>query len=369
VRGHRAAAPHQPDDFADPAGAPARGRPAAAADQGSRHPAEPAARAHRRALPARPALDDPVPAARHRRDEPQRLDPGELPAVRERVLPGAHRPGIRGHDGAASRSTGIFGGRELDWERPAAPSRRDPDEPSPGSVRVHEEPLGADGGARVARADARRRRGRPPDRRAQVGRELAQHEPRRAAHDDPGPGDAARDARRDAGGGRRRLDRRGRPGGRRPQARRGVAEDDPASAARRLGGAGTRQGARKEMSPAFRHAHAAARRWQDAARACAEGVMPAPRGANLGFLYFSDHYAAHAAEILDYMKEETGVDDWIGTVGMGVIATGTEYLDEPAMSVMLGAFPPDSYRVFSGRRRPPRAGTRTASGSLAANFA
>ncbi len=123
------------------------------------------------------------------------------------------------------------------------------------------------------------------------------------------------------------------------------------------------------MSPAFRHAHAAARRWQDAARACAEGVMPAPRGANLGFLYFSDHYAAHAAEILDYMKEETGVDDWIGTVGMGVIATGTEYLDEPAMSVMLGAFPPDSYRVFSGRRRPPRAGTRTASGSLAANFA
>jgi hypothetical protein len=57
------------------------------------------------------------------------------------------------------------------------------------------------------------------------------------------------------------------------------------------------------MSPAFRHAHAAARRWQDAARTCAEGLASAPRGANLGFLYFSDHYAAHAVELLEYMKE------------------------------------------------------------------
>jgi small ligand-binding sensory domain FIST len=123
------------------------------------------------------------------------------------------------------------------------------------------------------------------------------------------------------------------------------------------------------MSSGFRHAHAAARRWQDAARACVEALEPAPRGASLGFLYFSDHYAAHADELLDYMKEETGVDDWVGTVGIGVIATGTEYLDEPAMSVMLAAFPAESYRVFSGRRRPPPAGTRTTSGSLAGNFA
>jgi small ligand-binding sensory domain FIST len=123
------------------------------------------------------------------------------------------------------------------------------------------------------------------------------------------------------------------------------------------------------MNLAFRHAHAGARRWQDAARACVEAISPVPRGASLGFLYFSDHYAAHAGELLDYMKEETGVDDWVGTVGMGVIATGTEYLDEPALAVMLGAFPPESYQVFSGRQRPPRHGARTASGAVAGNFA
>jgi small ligand-binding sensory domain FIST len=123
------------------------------------------------------------------------------------------------------------------------------------------------------------------------------------------------------------------------------------------------------MSPSFRYAHAAARRWQDAARSCLDAVGPVPAEANLGFLYFSDHYASHAAELLDYMKEETGVDDWVGTVGMGVIATGTEYLDEPALSVMLGAFPDASYQVFSGRQRPPRQGARTTNGAVAANFA
>ncbi len=123
------------------------------------------------------------------------------------------------------------------------------------------------------------------------------------------------------------------------------------------------------MSLGFRHAHASARRWEDAAQSCVEALAPAPRGANLGFLYFSDHYAAHAADLLDYLKQETGVDDWVGTVGMGVIATGTEYLDEPALSVMLGAFPSGSYRIFSGRQRALRSGARTAKGAAAANFA
>jgi len=123
------------------------------------------------------------------------------------------------------------------------------------------------------------------------------------------------------------------------------------------------------MSLSFRYAHAAARSWHEAAQSCLDAIAPVPADASLGFLYFSDHYAGHAAALLDYLKQETGVEDWVGTVGMGVIATGTEYLDEPAMSVMLGTFPDASYRVFSGRQRPPRQGARTANGAVAANFA
>ncbi len=40
--------------------------------------------------------------------------------------------------------------------------------------------------------------------------------------------------------------------------------------------------------------------------------------------------------------------DWAGTVGVGVCATNAEYIDEPAMAVMLCELPASQYRVFSG---------------------
>ena len=47
-------------------------------------------------------------------------------------------------------------------------------------------------------------------------------------------------------------------------------------------------------------------------------------------------------------RKATGVSHWVGTVGLGVCATGTEYLDEPAIAAMVGDFEPDSFKVFSG---------------------
>ena len=43
----------------------------------------------------------------------------------------------------------------------------------------------------------------------------------------------------------------------------------------------------------------------------------------------------------------TGVRDWIGSVGTGVLATGTEYQDEPAIAAMVADI--DAFSVFSGR--------------------
>jgi small ligand-binding sensory domain FIST len=70
-------------------------------------------------------------------------------------------------------------------------------------------------------------------------------------------------------------------------------------------------------------------------------------GGGLGFVYFTDALVEHSKEILEELRARTGVNDWIGTVGTGVIATGTEYQDEPAMAAMVADF--DSFSVFSGR--------------------
>jgi len=69
----------------------------------------------------------------------------------------------------------------------------------------------------------------------------------------------------------------------------------------------------------------------------------------LGLLYITDHYAAHAREILDHLSAELPeVTDWSGTVGVGIAANNAEYMDEPALAVMLCDIPSDQYRVFSG---------------------
>lgn len=96
----------------------------------------------------------------------------------------------------------------------------------------------------------------------------------------------------------------------------------------------------------FRYGHAAAGDWRAAATSCLDQIGQGT--GNLGFLYVTDLLADHLPDILALLKHETTVADWVGSVGIGVCATGREYLDEPAIAAMIGDFEPGSYRVFSG---------------------
>jgi small ligand-binding sensory domain FIST len=95
----------------------------------------------------------------------------------------------------------------------------------------------------------------------------------------------------------------------------------------------------------FAYGHAAAPTWRECVSACA-GRLGRP-GRGLGFVYFSDALVDSAQEILDTLRSRTGVEDWVGSVGVGVLATGAEYQDEPAMAAMVADI--DSFQVFSGR--------------------
>ena len=66
----------------------------------------------------------------------------------------------------------------------------------------------------------------------------------------------------------------------------------------------------------------------------------------LGFVYVTDHLAPQFERIIETLKVETGIEHWIGTVGLGICASGTEYFDEPAISLLTCGFEPDSYRVI-----------------------
>ncbi|MBI3044468.1 MAG: FIST C-terminal domain-containing protein [Betaproteobacteria bacterium] len=98
--------------------------------------------------------------------------------------------------------------------------------------------------------------------------------------------------------------------------------------------------------PAFRYGHEAGKSWREAADSCIAQLGQGP--ASLGFLYATDLLADHLGDILALFKGRTGVPHWVGTVGLGVCASGREYLDEPAIAAMVGDFEPDTFRVFSG---------------------
>jgi small ligand-binding sensory domain FIST len=124
----------------------------------------------------------------------------------------------------------------------------------------------------------------------------------------------------------------------------------------------------------FRLAHAAHPDWSVAVEECLRQLSQAPageraRGANLGFVYVTDALAPHTEEIVATFKARTGVASWVGASAESVLATGTEYVEEAALVVLLGRFAPGSYNVFSGTQRPPGRDTRNERGAQAAGAA
>lgn len=122
--------------------------------------------------------------------------------------------------------------------------------------------------------------------------------------------------------------------------------------------------------PRFRCGHAAHPRWRQAALSCLAQLGPEPLGGGLGFLYCSDLLAEDLHEILEFLRSRTGVSHWIGTVGIGICAAGREYLDEPALAVLVGEFGDGEFQVFRGPSRPAELGSAPLScGGARPNFA
>jgi small ligand-binding sensory domain FIST len=105
----------------------------------------------------------------------------------------------------------------------------------------------------------------------------------------------------------------------------------------------------------FQCAHAVDGDWRTLTESCLAALGAAPAGANLGFVYVSDALDEDFERISNRLRAATGIADWVGTIGYGVIAGGREFFDRPAMVVMLGALAPDSFRLLASQREPGEA--------------
>jgi small ligand-binding sensory domain FIST len=98
--------------------------------------------------------------------------------------------------------------------------------------------------------------------------------------------------------------------------------------------------------PAFKQASSTLSDWRAAAQACLHELQPVPPGASLGFVYATDYHADHMPEVTALCREQTGIDHWVGSVGVGILATGQEFLDESALVIMLTDFPESTFRIL-----------------------
>jgi len=105
----------------------------------------------------------------------------------------------------------------------------------------------------------------------------------------------------------------------------------------------------------FLVAHTSAAHSQEALQACLVQLGEVPAEANIGFVYATDECAGDLAGMLRLLKEHTGVEHWIGTVGMGICANTREYYDVPALAVMVGALPPEAFTVIHNGEDLPAA--------------
>ncbi len=97
----------------------------------------------------------------------------------------------------------------------------------------------------------------------------------------------------------------------------------------------------------FKVGHARGADWHQASEACLAQIDNVPAAGGLGFLYATDALVAQLPEILEHFKQATGIEHWIGTVGLGICSNGQEYFEEPAIAAMVATLPDDSFRVFS----------------------
>ncbi len=100
--------------------------------------------------------------------------------------------------------------------------------------------------------------------------------------------------------------------------------------------------------PDWRMALALAAAQIDAERARQEAAGAGPL--TLGFVYFTDAYASDATALLAALRERWPGVAWVGSVGVGVVASGVEYIAEPALVLMLADLPAGRFEVFSGAR-------------------
>lgn len=106
------------------------------------------------------------------------------------------------------------------------------------------------------------------------------------------------------------------------------------------------------MSP-FVVGHAKGEHWRAASREATRQLGKLPTDANVGFVYVSQEAGTNLTDIVRNLRFETGIQDWIGAVGIGVCGDTNEYFGVPAVVLLVGSFGPATFKLFNTETSDP----------------
>lgn len=95
--------------------------------------------------------------------------------------------------------------------------------------------------------------------------------------------------------------------------------------------------------------------WQSAVQECLQQAGSIS-SENLGLVYVTDPFSAYLEKIFHALRDQTGISQWVGSVGQGVLCTQHEFYDQPAIVIMLAAFNEAQFEVFTdvAALQPPK---------------
>ncbi len=96
----------------------------------------------------------------------------------------------------------------------------------------------------------------------------------------------------------------------------------------------------------FLIAHASGNSAEALIKDCIQQLGTLPDEVNFAFLYITDSLSNQATDILHKLKQVTGINNWVGSTGIGIIASQLEYYDDNAMVIMLSDFPDTSFHIL-----------------------
>jgi len=99
----------------------------------------------------------------------------------------------------------------------------------------------------------------------------------------------------------------------------------------------------------FASASASGEDWRDTSKSVLEkleSVRTENDTYNFGFIYITDNLADDATSIYNLFRSVLKINNWVGSIGMGIVGCHESLINKPAISVMIGSFPEGSFRVF-----------------------